>query len=237
MSEILNAAAQKMAGMRDKLAADLDRKPLSRMLRRDTWPDHERAQFSTFELALAGGTITRPAYESLLQQMLPVYRALEERSEALKDDPIGGQVYFPELSRSAKIAADIDFFVGEGASAQGVELLPITQEYIDRIRTCSPTQFVAQHYNRFLADLSGGFIIGGAIKRAWDLDLDGMRYYQFETIEDPNAFKDVYRTRLDGLPIDTEGKIELIQEVIASYDYNIGITAILAERYLEPAGA
>lgn len=236
MSKILEEAKEKMTAMRDKLAGELERKPLSRMLRRDTWPDHERAQYSPFELALAGGTIPKDAYVHLLTQVLPVYRALEERIETLKDDPIAGQVYFPELNRGDSVEADIEFLAGPDWR-QDVEMLDVTREYIERVLTCEPVQFVAHHYNRYLADLSGGLIIGGAIKRAWNLDLDGVRYYDFDKIEDANAFKDVYRSRLDGLPIDIDGKITLIQEVIASYEYNIVMTAILAERYLEPAGA
>ena len=219
----------------EKLREELKTKPLSRLLRRDTWPDHERAQYSPFELALAGGTISSAAYRDLLAQVRPVYIALEERGEELRDDPIAGQVYLPEVLRLSSIDADIEFYWPTWRSE--VRLLPVTTEYVDRVRNATPIQFVAHHYNRYLADLSGGLMIAEALRKAWNLNGDGLRYYEFPEIPDPNEWKNAYRGTLDSLPLDVEGKLELIGEVMLAYEYNIVMADQLADLYLEAASA
>ncbi|MGH2830580.1 MAG: heme oxygenase (biliverdin-producing) [Actinomycetota bacterium] len=236
MSQIIERVEQNKQRLAPKLREELARKPLSRLLRRESWPDHERAQYSPFEVALAEGTIPREAYADLLVQVLPVYRALEERGEALRDDPMAGRVFFPELLRADKVERDIVFYLSEGWQA-GATLLPVTIEYVERVRGGTALQFIAHHYNRYLADLSGGLMIASALKRAWDLNGDGLLYYDFPEIADPAEWKQNYRAVLDGLPLDVEGKLDLIGEVMVSYEYNIVMADDLARKHLEPAGA
>jgi heme oxygenase len=231
MSEILKRAGAIAARMAPKLREELERKPLSRLLRRESWPDHERAQYHPFEVALAEGTIPRPAYANLLAQVREVYIALEQRGAELKDDPIGGRVWFPEVHRLKSVEADLDFYWPRWREESS--LLPSTVEYADRVRTATPVHFVAHHYNRYLADLSGGLFIAAALKRAWDLNGDGLRYYEFAGIPDTDVWKQAYRGVLDGLPLDIDGKIDLIGEVAAGYEYNIEMAERLGGMYLE----
>lgn len=232
---ILERVEQNKSRIAPKLREELERKPLSRMLRRDTWPDHERAQYSPFEMALAGGTISSAAYRDLLAQVLPVYVALEKRGEELRDDPIAGRVYFPEVLRTKNVEADLDFYWPTWRAE--VQFLPVTEEYIARVREAAPIRFVAHHYNRYLADLSGGLMIAEALRRAWNLNGGGLRYYEFSNISDANAWKTNYREVLDALPLDIDGKLELIGEVMVAYEYNIEMAERLADMYLQPAGA
>ncbi|MCA1833553.1 MAG: heme oxygenase (biliverdin-producing) [Actinomycetota bacterium] len=240
MTDILKRVEENKKRLRPKLMEELAKKPLSRMLRRESWPDHERAQYSPFELALAGGTIPRDAYADLLAQVYPVYIALEEREAELAGDPIASLVFFDELHRSSGVAKDLDYFWPEWRTES--KLLPVTVEYVARVRNADPIQFVAHHYNRYLADLSGGLMIAAALKRAWDMNGEGLAYYDFPEIPDAMAWKDNYRARMDALPLDIEQKMYLIGEVMAAYEYNIEMADVLAATYLEdpnlePAGA
>jgi heme oxygenase len=235
MSEILDRVEENKNRIAPKLRVELEAKPLSKLLRRESWPDHERAQYSPFEMALAEGTISSAAYRDLLAQVLPVYIALEERGEELKDDPIGGQVYLSEVLRTKAVEADLDFYWPTWRAE--AQMLPVTQEYVARVRTATPIKFVAHHYNRYLADLSGGLFIAAALKQAWNLNGDGLRYYEFPEISDPNTWKGAYRAMLDGLPLDIDDKMELIGEVMVAYEYNIEMAERLADTYLQPASA
>jgi heme oxygenase len=228
MTEVLERIKGKVKDF-DLLVRTLESKPLSRCLRRETWTDHERAEYSPFEVALATATIPRPAYLELLQQVYPVYIALEERAEELKDDAVAGRVFFPELNRREALEADIEFY-GGADWRETTELLPVTEGYVERIRNATPIQFVAHHYNRYMADLSGGLIICAALKREWGLDGDGVKYYDF-AIEDATEWKNNYRSVLDGLPLSTDEKIALIDEVMAAYDFNIEMVRVLAEKH------
>jgi heme oxygenase len=230
MSEILERAAATKSRSEAKLRTELKSKPLSRLLRRDTWPDHERAQYSPFELALAGGTISSAAYRDLLAQVLPVYIALEERGEELRDDPIAGQTYLPEVLRSKGVEADLDFYWPTWRAE--AQMLPVTQEYVARVREATPIRFVAHHYNRYLADLSGGLMIDHALKQAWNLEEDGRQYYIFPGIDDPHEFKKQYRKILDELPVDDDERKKIIAETLIAYELNIDMVNELAERHL-----
>src|ERR1051325_10106709 len=99
MSAVLERVEENKKRFRPKLTEELASKPLAAMLRRETWGDHDRAQFSPFELSLAEGTISKEGYAELLANVYPVYVALEERLDELKDDPIVGQFHIEELAR------------------------------------------------------------------------------------------------------------------------------------------
>jgi heme oxygenase (biliverdin-producing, ferredoxin) len=233
MSSILERVEENKNRIAPKLREELAKKPLSRLLRRESWPDHERAQYSPFEMALAEGTISSAAYRDLLAQVLPVYIALEERGEELRSDPIAGRVYFPEVLRTKAVETDLDFYWPTWRAE--AQLLPVSQEYVARVRSAEPIQFVAHHYNRYLADLSGGMFIAEALRRAWNLNGEGLRYYEFTGIADAMAWKDGYRKVLDDLPLDIEEKVSLIGEVMVAYEYNIEMAERLADQYLQPA--
>lgn len=229
MSVVLERVNKNKADIKEKALAGLTEKGLSVILRRETWSDHERARFSPFEESLAYGTISEEAYKDFMVQTYAIYIALEERAAELKDDPIAGKVIFPELNRKSAIEADLEFFFGTDWRHE-LKTLPITDEYVDRIRKSSPLQFIAHHYTRYLADLSGGVFIYNALKKAWDRGDDGLRYYLFPEV-DAHPFKKQYRGILDELPLSDDQKWEVIEESLVAYEYNVEVTNELAERY------
>jgi len=232
VSEILARVEENKKRLRPKLTEDLATKPLSGMLRRETWTDHERAQFSPFELSLAEGTISKQGYAELIANVYPVYQALETRLETLADDPIVGQFHIAALARLRFLERDLAFFYGLDWEEKVANCLPSTREYVDRINSVGPVGFVAHHYTRYMADLSGGLMIYAALKKAWGDSDDGLAYYDFSEIGDAVGFKNAYRQALNDLPLDVDGKLELIEEVMVAYEYNIEMGKILAQRHL-----
>jgi len=230
MSIVLERARETALKIPPAVLDELTSRPVSKIMRRQTWPDHERAEHSPFEQALVMGTVTKEAYADLLVNVLPVYETLESRMVGLADDPIAGHIIRPELPRAEQIAADLAFYAGPDAR-ETLEVLPVTTEYVDRIRTATPVQYVAHHYTRYLADLSGGIYIDAALTKAWGLELDGRRYYVFDQIPDADTFKGAYRAALDEMPLDADGKRQLIEEVLVAYEFNIEMVAILADKH------
>ena len=230
MSEVLTTAEGHVP---ESLDADLESKPLAQALREATWGSHERAEYSPFEQALAHGRLKVEAYRDLLAQTWFVYKALEEVADQISEDPIAGPIIFPELTRLPAMTADLVYYYGEDWATQ-IDILAVTEDYTDRIRKIAandPIRYVAHHYTRYLADLSGGFVIDRAIKKAYDLELDGRRYYQFDGIPDAKAFKENYRDVLDGLEIDLDTKRTLVQEVLVAYEFNVEMIRQLTERH------
>lgn len=235
MSAVLDRVDEKTKGWDDPAFMEkLASKPLSKVMRRETWGDHSRAEYSNFEQALVKGTLPVEAYREVLLQSYPIYVALEERAAELKDDPIAGPIIFPELDRREKLAADLDFYYGD-VNWRDLPLYDVTKEFTERVRNADPVRYVAQHYTRYLADLSGGLMIDQAIKNAYNLDRDGRRLYEFDLIEDPVEWKKNYRETLDALPIDAEGKRTLVEEVMVAYEFNIETIEILEKQYLASA--
>lgn len=233
MPDVFERVAATKEKIYERMTRNLNERELSQALRRGTWPDHERARHSPFELSLVDGSVTEPAYRELVAQMVPVYAALEDRAQELKDDPIAGPVIFPEINRSQALQADADFYYGPGWREEA-EVLPITKEYVERIRQSTPIQFVAHHYTRYLADLSGGLMIFEALKKNFGRDEDGLRYYIFPGI-DALEFKEQYRDVLDGLPLDATQKWDVIEESLVAYEFNTDIAEQLAERHMAKA--
>lgn len=229
MSIVLDRVEESKKRIPAEILAELDARPLSKIMRRQTWPDHERAEFSPFEQALVKGTISKEAYVDLLVNVLPVYEMLEARIDELADDPIAGPLLVDGLQRVPSITADLDFY---STDWRDMKVLPVTEEYVARIRDASPQRFVAHHYTRYMADLSGGFYIDKALTAAWNLEgLTGRSYYAFAEIPDSNTFKDAYRSALDTMPVNAEQKKEMIEEVLVAYEYNIEMVSVLADRH------
>ena len=69
---------------------------------------------------------------------------------------------------------------------------------------------VGHHYTRYLGDLSGGQILKGIAEKALNLrEGEGLKFYEFDKIDDKKEYKNKYRTALDNLPLD-QGQIDAI---------------------------
>jgi len=230
MSAVVERTIAKRPQLLAKIGDDLATEPFHVLMRKGTWRDHRRAESSDFEVALVQGEVTPEAYADLLVQMLPVYEILEERALELKDHPHVKGLFDERLNRTEAIRADIEHFLGADWAEKST-LLPLTQEYIERIRTATPAQFAAHHYTRYLADLSGGFDIHAGLAKGFGEAVKGLTYYNFDALGDANAFKMQYRMALSALDLTPDEKLETIEEVAIAYEFNIDIVAELAIKH------
>ncbi|MEV2249240.1 biliverdin-producing heme oxygenase [Streptomyces sp. NPDC050147] len=177
--------------------------PFSTVIRTASHEQHTEAETSTFMSDLLGGRLGVDAYARYTEQLWFVYRALEEGAATLKDDPVAGPFIQPELERVAELERDLAHLRGAGWKSFAAPL-PATAAYATRVAECArewPGGYVAHHYTRYLGDLSGGQIIRGKAEQTWGFARkgDGVRFYVFEGISNPAAFKRGYRELLDGL--------------------------------------
>lgn len=96
-----------------------------------------------------------------------------------------------------------------------------------------PCGYVAHHYTRYLGDLSGGQIVRGTAEKTWGFDRkgDGVRFYVFDAISNPAAFKREYRALLDALPCDDLEKQRVIEECRRAFDLNIAVFRDLGAQF------
>ncbi|MFC7920216.1 biliverdin-producing heme oxygenase [Streptomyces cinereoruber] len=201
--------------------------PFSTLIRTASHEQHTEAETSSFMGDLLGGRLGVDAYARYTEQLWFVYRALEEGAEALREDPVAGPFIQPELFRTAALEQDLAHLRGPNWR-DGLSPLPATVAYAERVAECArewPAGYVAHHYTRYLGDLSGGQIIRDKAERTWGFARkgDGVRFYVFEEISNPAAFKRAYRELLDGVNADDLEKQRIVDECKRAFDFNSAV--------------
>lgn len=203
--------------------------PFSTVLRESTKDVHDRAHQSRFMDALFDSRLTLAGYARLAAQYHFIYQAIEEASDALRDDPVGGPFVFDELRRLPALAADLAFLVGEDWAEQ-IEPVPATEDYVRRIRTVAfdwPGGYVAHHYTRYLGDLAGGQAVRGLLKRTYGVEGPGSHFYHFD-IDHVPAFRKRYRALLDEAPWDEAERRRIVTETLVAFEFNVAVLTDLA---------
>ena len=187
-----------------------DAKLLSQQLKEGTSAAHAAAENVLFVKNFIQGEIPLSLYTRLLADLWHVYSTMERR---LEEDALahprheGGivdPIFFPhELNRKESLELDLAHWLGpEWRNTDVAKMSPMTAEYCRRIESCNSAGLVAHSYTRYMGDLSGGQILMRKARKAFGLppqSVDGLRFYQFDQIRRPTAFKDQYRQELDGL--------------------------------------
>ncbi|MEU6405988.1 biliverdin-producing heme oxygenase [Streptomyces sp. NPDC046985] len=207
----------------------------STLLRTASHAQHSEAENATFMSDLLGGRLAVEAYARYTEQLWFVYEALETGAEDLAADPVAGPFVRPELFRLPALARDLAYLRGPAWRAS-LSALPATREYADRVRECRarwPAGYVAHHYTRYLGDLSGGQIVRDRAERTWGFARrgDGVRFYVFEEIANPAAFKREYRALLDAAPAEDAEKRRIAAECRRAFALNTAVLRALGEEF------
>ena len=196
---------------------------LATMLKEGTKKSHTMAENMGFIKCFLKGVVEKNSYRKLAANFYFIYGAMEEEMEKLKDHPIVGKIYFPELNREESLAKDLEFYYGANWKDE-IKLTPQAEAYVERIHYIAnncPELFAAHSYTRYLGDLSGGQILKNIAQKAMNLDTDGTAFYEFEHISDEKAFKTMYRSALNDLPVDQETADKIVDEANDAFGMNM----------------
>ncbi|MFG3493843.1 heme oxygenase (biliverdin-producing) [Streptomyces sp. NPDC047928] len=201
--------------------------PFSTLIRTASHEQHTEAETSTFMSDLLGGRLGVDAYARYTEQLWFVYEALESAAADLRDDPVAGPFIQPELFRTPQLERDLAHLRGADWRT-GLTPLPATAAYAARVAECArtwPAGYIAHHYTRYLGDLSGGQIIRDKAERTWGFARkgDGVRFYVFEEIANPAAFKRGYRELLDRVDVDDLEKQRIVEECKRAFAFNTAV--------------
>ncbi|MEV6502353.1 heme oxygenase (biliverdin-producing) [Streptomyces prunicolor] len=207
----------------------------STVIRTASHEQHVEAETSTFMSDLLGGRLGVAAYARYTEQLWFVYEALETGAERLAADPVAGAFIQAELFRLPALERDLEHLRGADWRA-GLTALPATRAYAERVRECAelwPAGYIAHHYTRYLGDLSGGQIIRDKAERTWGFARrgDGVRFYVFDGIGNPAAFKRGYRELLDGIQVDDLEKQRIVAECKKAFALNTGVFQDLGDEF------
>ncbi len=196
----------------------------SKELKIGTKKSHSAAENTTFVASFLRGVVSKESYKKLVSDLYFVYSAMEEEVENLKDHPIIGQIQLSDLKRVNALEQDLRFYYGP-IWRSIITPSEACNQYVNRIREVAknePELLVGHHYTRYLGDLSGGQILKGIAEKALALgDGQGLKFYDFEKIEDTKAYKAGYRGILDGLPITEHQANAIIVE--ANYAFRLNM--------------
>ncbi|MEV0396330.1 heme oxygenase (biliverdin-producing) [Polymorphospora rubra] len=211
-------------------------------LRAATDTAHQAAESTTYVTALIGGKLTVEGYALLVTQHYFIYEVLESAAETMRDDPVAGPFVADELTRLPALVEDLEFLHGPQWRDQA-RAGTATEAYRERLREVCftwPAGFVAHHYTRYLGDLSGGAIVGKAIRDTYAFPAGrGTRFYEFDGITSRGRFKREYRERLDALRLGPDEFDRMAGEAVVAFDLNRAVFTELAQAagpYLRPAG-
>ncbi len=157
------------------------------------------------------------------------YSAMEDEMERNKEHPDFAALYFPhELHRRDALVQDLQYFYGEDWQDQ-ISLSPATRRYVERIQQIGrdqPALLVAHAYTRYMGDLSGGQVLRKLAQRAMKLPStgEGLNFYQFDGIHNAKSFKQLYRSRMNELELDSHTKQKIVEEAVLAFQFNMEVS-------------
>ena len=192
---------------------------LAARLREETRELHRAAEGSAAMRALLAGRMDRAAYARLLRALHAMYVALEAGLAAHAARPGLAWIPLAALARSASLAADLDVVAG----AAWRETPPVAEAaaYADRLTTLAakdPDLLAAHAYLRYLGDLSGGRLLGRAVRDSLGLTPErGAAFYEFPEVPDVGALRRAFRAGLDAAPLDADGVVDEARRAFAAH--------------------
>ena len=201
---------------------------LASQLREGTKKAHTMAENTGFVSCFLKGVVDKSTYRKLLADLYFVYFAMEEEIGrlAIEGHPVVSRISYPELNRKESLEQDLQFYFG---SDWVNSLQPTTsaKAYVARIHQVAqqtPELLIGHHYTRYIGDLSGGQILKNIAQKAMNLpEHDGLRFYEFDRIQDEKVFKNQYSSNLDSLPINQLMADLIVEEANQAFKWNMEI--------------
>jgi heme oxygenase len=190
---------------------------LAARLRDATHAVHRDAERSRFMRLLLQGQIDAPLYCRFLRNLHALYQSLEAELDRHAERSSLAPMRFPNLYRTMALSRDLDCLGGSAWTE--LPLAAATQGYLARIRQLSkarPALLAAHAYVRYMADLSGGQLLGDIVRQALSLQTEaGTWFYRFDG--DPSEMKARFRAALDGLVLDRDSENAMIGEAQSAF--------------------
>ncbi len=205
----------------------------------ESWEGEEKSGPRYYDAYLNGG-LNREGIAAQAAQHFLMYEAIEGAAEEHRRR-LGEDFAFwlPELHRLPALRRDLQHWIGpdwesEVRSRYATPGIRAYADRIDEVARASLPHFVAHHYTRYLADLSGGLMIARMFEQSYGIEGDeGVRFYRFAEIEDPRAYKDRYRELLDRADFSEEEQGLIVDEVALAYRLNNAAGSDLEARFEE----
>ena len=207
--------------------------PLSKLIFGGSAEIHRKAERRPFMVVFFKAQLPKESYAEYLGRLSFIYGAIEDADEALKQDPVVGGMYSPELHRRESIDADMEFLAGEGWRDR-VSYSPATKAYVERIRSVAgefPPGFVAHQWLRYLGNVLAQPVLQRIMRRAYGFEEEGTAFARYPKIADPRAYLGEYHARMNAMPLDASDKQRVVDEANRAWQHQIDFTDELASDF------
>lgn len=188
-----------------------------------------------FSRSLLNGEATPLQLAALIRALQPAYLVLEELAPAHAAQLGAHAIPWPQLSRRAALAADVETLAGLPATPVSTA----ASLWLERLRELAqqaPHRLLAHVYVRYGGDLSGGQQL--AAKANQILASQQLPALRFWTFEQPIAdLKSGLHDGFEALQLHALQEQELLEESEAAFLLTQRLLAELAELQAEPASA
>ena len=204
------------------------------LIRKNTTTLHSAAEHSGFIKRIIDGNASRESYIEYLFNLSSMYKAIEDLINTNAEHDVIKNFVTPELYRYELIKQDLEFLASD--RLETMALLPSTEAFLARISeisTSQPELVIAYAYTRFIADLFGGRTFASLLSTHYQIEKEGLNYYQTNQIKDIRAYVMNYAQKVDEINLPEERKQAILHEVSMAYIFNLAISNELeAKLYL-----
>ncbi|KAM4651082.1 heme oxygenase 1 [Discoglossus pictus] len=201
---------------------------LSEALKEATKEVHVQAENTEFMRNFQKGQVSLEEFKLVMSSLYFVYEALEEEIEHNKDNAVYSPVYFPlELHRKEALEKDLEYFYGPQWRKK-ILCPQSTKKYADKLHHIGqkePELLVAHAYTRYLGDLSGGQVLKKIAQKALQLPAtgEGLAFFAFDNVSNATKFKQLYRSRMNSIEMDSATKERILEEAKNAFLLNVKV--------------
>merc|ERR1712086_274615 len=212
--------------------------PLSRYLILETNDLHEQALRCDFMQAVMQRKVTREQYAPWVAALFHIYTELEHQLQQQSSHPVIRAVDDTNLRRLSHIGSDLEHFYGPNWQTIMPSPTLWTIRYVARISDIAhiPHQLAVHHWMRYGGGLAGGQFLKSALRASLSIEgnLLGVRYHQFDAIGEIQLYYERYLGKLDGVPLSTEERSQMLEEARIAFKLNLELNAEFAVDSKEP---
>lgn len=208
--------------------------PLSAILKEATAQAHETAENSGFMERLLSGQIPVEGVSQFTGQLWFIYDALERTVSSLAGTSILESIADERLERRGALEADLQHLIGEQWRDE-LRILPATAAYVARLEELNEKgqehRVLAHHYVRYLGDISGGQVIAARLNVQYDIDPQGLNFYDFSELGKIPPYRAAYRDNLDKIQLTDGQRQELVEEARQAFAFNTEVFRELGSKF------
>jgi heme oxygenase len=198
-------------------------------LKAETRDLHTHAETRTLQRAIASGEVDRTTFSAYLGQLYHVHRSLESALENSRDTiPIVRSLATGDRMRVPDLERDLAFFgVKRDEVAAGDSARRFSAQ-IEETRETNPVALLGALYV-LEGSTNGGRFLARALRRSWDLDSEGLSYFDPYGDEQPQKWG-AFKQQMDEALLDPGEEDAIVEMAKATFRAIANVSDEVGER-------